>query len=72
MDAARLVSFQGFTLGLLDFGLGQVIDATPTQQPVQRREAHRRLDELPYHGQQVVLRQPQMRVQIHDALPGRH
>lgn len=68
MDVARLVGFKALDLGLLDFGLGQAVDATPTQQPVQRRAAHRRLDELPHHRQQVVQRQAQVRAQIDDDL----
>lgn len=36
----------------------------PTQQPIQRRAAHVRLDELPDHGQQVIQGQLQLRAQV--------
>lgn len=68
VDVARLIGFEGLDLSVLDLGLRQAIDATPSQQSVQRRAAHRRLKELAHHRQQVVQRQAQVRAKVDDDL----
>lgn len=60
-----LVGLEGLAGRSHRLGAGKPGHPPPTQQAVQRRAAHRRLDELVHHGQQIVQRQAQRRAQVH-------
>lgn len=68
VNIARRISLERRGRRLGDFRPGQPGVPATAQQPVERRAAHPRLDELVHHGQQVIERQPQVHSQVHHHL----
>ena len=64
MHVTRLVGLERLVRAFGLVGHRKARMPASAQQPVQRRAAHRRLNELPDHGEQIVQRQTQMRTQV--------